>query len=151
MPTRSFRVLFYTHLQGSMCVISASKIMIPVSPHDSHVCAYIADVIYLTSIFLTHAENLTFLPKSLSLSESMRWSISFASVAMLSTDSRLLPCQIEYVIVIVCSSFVSLFIRIIIVGIREKVKHLACGVGHTLEAIPFLAYSLYCGYLCLIC
>ena len=47
------------------------------------------------------AENLTFLPKSLSLSELMRWSIALISVAMLLIDSKREPCQIEYVIVII--------------------------------------------------
>jgi hypothetical protein len=37
----------YSHLQGSMCVMSLSKIISPVSPHVSHVCAYIP-LIYLS-------------------------------------------------------------------------------------------------------
>ena len=37
--------LNHTHLQGSILVVSLSNIISPVSPHDSHVCAYIADVI----------------------------------------------------------------------------------------------------------
>jgi hypothetical protein len=89
------------------------------------------------------AENLVFLPSSLSLSDAMRWSIALISVATLSMLSRREPCQIEYLIVIYCSSFFSLFIRIILVGIGEKVKLLECGVSHTdrkgIEGIPCLA------------
>ena len=104
----------------------------PVSPHESHVCAYIADVIYSPALMLMMlALNLVFLPSSLALSDAMRWSIALISVATLSIDSRREPCQIEYVIVIYCSSFCSLFIVIILVGIGTKVKPLACGVGHT--------------------
>lgn len=77
------------------------------------------------------AENLTFLPKSLSLSDAMRWSIALISVAMLSMLSRREPCQIEYVIVIYCSSFCSLFIVIILVEIGTKVKPCGCDVTHT--------------------
>lgn len=77
------------------------------------------------------AVNFLTLPNSLSLSDAMRWSIALTSCAMLSMLSSLEPCQIEYVIVIYCSSFVSLFIVIILVGIGVKVKPLACGVGHT--------------------
>jgi hypothetical protein len=47
------------------------------------------------------AVNLVFLPRSLSLSDAMRWSIALISVAMLSMLSRREPCQIEYVIVII--------------------------------------------------
>jgi len=79
------------------------------------------------------AENLAFLPRSLSFSDAMRWSTALISVAMLSMLSRREPCQIEYVIVIYCSSFCSLFIVIILVGIGGKVKPLACGVTHTLR------------------
>jgi hypothetical protein len=94
-----------------MCVMFLSKIIIPVSPQSLHVCAYIADVIYSPALMLMMlAENLTFLPSSLSFSDAMRWSTALISVAMLSIDSRREPCQIEYVIVIYCSSFVSLFI-----------------------------------------
>jgi hypothetical protein len=46
------------------------------------------------------AENLTFLPSSLSFRDAMRWSTAFISWAMLSIDSKREPCQIEYVIVI---------------------------------------------------
>ena len=115
-----------------MCVLPSSKIMMPVSPHASHVCAYIADVIYLPTLMsITLAENFLPLPSSLSFSDWIRWSIALISVAMLSIEISLEPCQIEYVIVIVCSSFCSLFIVIILVGIGVKVKPLACGVGHT--------------------
>jgi hypothetical protein len=77
------------------------------------------------------AVNFLPFPKSLSFSDAMMWSIALISVAMLSMLSRREPCQIEYVIVIYCSSFCSLFIVIILVGIGVKVKPLACGVGHT--------------------
>jgi hypothetical protein len=46
------------------------------------------------------AENLTFLPSSLSFRDAMILSTAFISVAMLSIDSKREPCQIEYVIVI---------------------------------------------------
>ena len=65
-------------------------------------CAYIADVIYSPALMLMMlAENLTFLPSSLSFSDAMRWSTALISVATLSIDSRREPCQIEYVIVII--------------------------------------------------
>ena len=124
--------LNYSHLQGSIRVEPSSKMMMPVSPQASHVCAYIADSIYSPALMLCmFAENLVFLPSSLSFSDAMRWSIALISVAMLSMLSSREPCQIEYVIVIYCSSFCSLFIVIILVGIGVKVKPLACGVGHT--------------------
>jgi hypothetical protein len=46
------------------------------------------------------AENLTFLPSSLSFRDAMILSTAFISVAMLSIESKREPCQIEYVIVI---------------------------------------------------
>jgi hypothetical protein len=36
-----------------MCVLFSSNKIIPVSPHASHVCAYIADVIYLPALLAT--------------------------------------------------------------------------------------------------
>ena len=84
-----------------MCVLSWSKIIRPVSPHDSHVCAYIADNIYLPTLMsMTLAVNFFTLPNSLSFSDAMRWSIALGSCAMLSIEINLEPCQIEYVIVI---------------------------------------------------
>jgi len=77
------------------------------------------------------ALNFVLFAKSLSLSELISASIALISVAMFPIDSSREPCQIEYVIVIYCSSFVSLFIVRILVGIGVKVKPLACGVGHT--------------------
>ena len=92
----------YSHLQGSIRVSCSSNKIIPVSPQLSHVCAYIADNIYSPTLMLCmFAENLTFLPNSLSFSEAIRWSTALISVAMLSIDNRREPCQIEYVIVII--------------------------------------------------
>jgi hypothetical protein len=84
-----------------------------------------------TLMSMTLAVNFLPLPSSLSFSDWIRWSIALISCAMLSIEINLEPCQIEYVIVIVCSSFCSLFIVIILVGIGVKVKPLECGVGHT--------------------
>lgn len=79
-----------------MWVLPSSKIMMPVSPHASHVCAYIADFIYLpTLIVIMLAVNFVPFARSLALSESMRWSTSLISVATLLIDSRREPCQIE--------------------------------------------------------
>jgi hypothetical protein len=104
MPT--ILVCCYLHLQGSILVVLPSNKIIPVSPQDSQVCAYIADNIYSPALMLMmFAENLTFLPRSLSFSDAISASTALISVAMLSIDSRREPCQIEYVIVIYCSSF----------------------------------------------
>jgi hypothetical protein len=85
-----------------MCIDIGSKITRPVSPQSLHVCAYIADVIYLPALMLMMlALNFVVFASVLALSESMRCSTSLMSVAMLSIDSRREPCQIEYVIVIV--------------------------------------------------
>jgi hypothetical protein len=85
-----------------MRVVLPSNKIIPVSPQDSQVCAYIADNIYSPTLMLMmFAENLTFLPSSLSFSDAIRWSTALISVAMLSIDSRREPCQIEYVMVII--------------------------------------------------
>jgi hypothetical protein len=92
----------YSHLQGSICVLFSSNIIIPVSPHVSHVCAYIADSIYLPTLMLWMlAVNFFTLPNSLAFSDAIRWSTALISVATLSIDSNLEPCQIEYVIVII--------------------------------------------------
>jgi len=48
---------------------------------------------------MTLAQNLIFLPRSLSFSVFISVSISLISVAMLSIDSNREPCQIAYVIV----------------------------------------------------
>jgi hypothetical protein len=79
-----------------MCIDIGSKITSPVSPQSLHVCAYIADVIYLPTLMLMMLA-LNFVPfaRLLALSESMRCSTSLMSVAMLSIDSRREPCQIE--------------------------------------------------------
>lgn len=85
-----------------MRVVPSSKIMMPVSPHASHVCAYIADVIYLPTLMsMTLAVNFLTLPNSLSFSDAMRWSIALISWAMLSIEINLEPCQIEYLISII--------------------------------------------------
>jgi hypothetical protein len=47
------------------------------------------------------AVNFFTLPNSLAFSEAIRWSTALISVATLSIDSNLEPCQIEYVIVII--------------------------------------------------
>jgi hypothetical protein len=85
-----------------MCIDIGSKITRPVSPQSLHVCAYIADVIYLPTLMsMMLAVNFFTLPNSLSFSDAMMWSIAFGSCAMLSIEISLEPCQIEYVIVIV--------------------------------------------------
>ena len=88
--------LNHTHLQGSILVVSLSNIISPVSPHDSHVCAYIADSIYSPALMcITLAVNFFTLPNSLALSDAMRWSIALTSCATLSIEISFEPCQIE--------------------------------------------------------